>query len=93
MRDDEVLQTLKVPPLEAHLAVDKLRLATQIATSQQALSIVVSSAGDEWREELVQAMELVAEVMKDELASLPIPRVSHHIWEEFWNNWPGQWSG
>ena len=84
------LQTLKVPPLEAQLAVDRLRLAAQIATSQQALSMVVSSAGTEWREELVQALELVAVVMKDKLASLPRPRVSPHIWEEFWNKWPGQ---
>ena len=83
MRDDEILQTLKVPPLEAQLAVDKLRLAAQIATSQ------LPSAGMEWREELVQALELVAVVMKDKLASLPQPRVSPHIWEEFWNKWPG----
>ena len=47
MRDDEILQTLKVPLQEAHLAVGKLRLAAQIATSQQALSMVVSSAGAE----------------------------------------------
>ena len=92
MRDDEILQTLKVPPLEAQLAVDKLRLAAQIATSQQALSMVVSSAGTEWREELVQALELVAVVMKDKLTSLPQPRVSPHIWEEFWNKWLGQWA-
>ena len=92
MRDDEILQTLKVPPLEAQLAVDKLRLAAQISTSQQALCMVVSSAGTEWREELVQALELVAVVMKDKLASLPRPRVSPHIWEEFWNKWPGQWA-
>ena len=91
-RDDEILQTLKVPPLEAHLAVDKSRLAAQIANSQQAPSMVVSSAGAEWREELVQAMEPAAEVMKDKLASLPRPRVSLHIWEEFWNKWPGQWA-
>ena len=90
MRDDEILQTLKVPPLEAQLAVDKLRLAAQIAASQQALSMVVSSAGMEWREELVQALEVVAVVMKDKLASLPQPRVSPHIWEEFWNKWPRQ---
>ena len=70
MRDDEILQTLQVVPLEAQLAVDKLRLATQIATSQQAPSMVVFSAGVEWREELVQAMEFVAEVMKDKLANL-----------------------
>ena len=44
MRHDEILQTLKVPPPDAQLAVDKLRLAAQIATSQQALSTVVSSA-------------------------------------------------
>ena len=69
----------QVPPLEAQLAVDKLRLAAQIATSQQALSMVVSSAGTEWREELVQALELVAVVMKDKLASLHRPRVSLHI--------------
>ena len=48
MRDDEILLTLKVP-LEAQLLVDTLRLAAQIATSQQALSMVVSSAGLEWR--------------------------------------------
>ena len=38
--------------------------------------MVVCSAGTEWREELVQALELVAVVMKDKLASLPRPRVS-----------------
>ena len=54
--------------------------------------MVVSSAGTEWREEVVQALELVAVVMKDKLASLPGPRVSLHIWEEFWNKWPGQWA-
>ena len=73
--DDEVLQALKVLPLEAQLAVHKLRLPIQIATSQQALSLVVSSSGKEWREELVQALELVVEVMQDKLASLPRPRV------------------
>ena len=90
--DDEILQTLKVPSLKAQMAVDRLRLAAQIATSQQALSMVVSSAGTKWREELVQTLELVAVVMKDKLASLPRPRVSPHIWEEFWNKWPGQWA-
>ena len=64
MRDCEVLRTLKVPPMEAQLAVDKLRLATKIAESQQALALVISPAGAESREEFVQAMELVAEVMK-----------------------------
>ena len=54
-----------MPPLEAQLAVDKLRLAAQIATSQPALSMVVSSAGME-REELVQALELAEVVVKDE---------------------------
>ena len=87
MRVDEVLRMLKVPPMEAQLAVDKLRLATQIETSQQALALVVSSAGAEWREELTQAMELVAEVMKEKLASLPRPHESPHMWEEFWNKW------
>ena len=91
MRDDEILQTLKVPPSEAQLAVDKLRLAAQIATSQQALSMVVSSTVAEWREELVQVMEFVAEVM-GKLASFPRPRVSPNIWENFWNKWPGQWA-
>ena len=42
--------------------------------------------------ELVHALKLVAVVMKDKLASLPRPRVSPHIWEEFWNKWPGQWA-
>ena len=35
----------------------------------------------------MQAMELVAEVMKDKLANLPRSRVSHHIWEDSWNKW------
>ena len=48
---------------------------------------MVSSAGAEWREELIQAMELVAEIMKDKLASLPRPHKSPH-----WNKWPGQWA-
>ena len=92
MRDDEVLRMLKVPRMEAQLAVDRLRLASQIETSQQALALVVSSAGAEWREELTQAMQLVAEVLKDKLASLPRPRESLHTWEDFWNKWPGQWA-
>ena len=37
--------------------------------------MVVSSAGTEWREELMEALELVAVVMKDKLASLPRPHV------------------
>ena len=49
VRDCEVLQILWVPPMEAQLAVDKLRLAIQTETSQQALALVVSSAGAEWR--------------------------------------------
>ena len=48
---------------------------------------MVSSAGAEWREELTQAMELVAEIMQDKIASLPRPRESLH-----WNKWPGQWA-
>ena len=46
-------------------AVAQLRLAAQFATSQQALSMMVSSVGMEWREELVQALQLIAVVMKD----------------------------
>ena len=42
----------------AQLAADKLRLATQIETAQQALALVVSSASAEWREELIQAMKV-----------------------------------
>ena len=53
---------------------------------------MVSSASAEWREELIQATELVAEVMKDKLASLPRPRESPHTWEESWVKWPGQWA-
>ena len=60
---------LKVPPMEAQLAVGKLRWATQTETSQQALALVVSSAGAEWREELIRAMELVAEIMNLDLTS------------------------
>ena len=77
MRDDEVLRMLKVPP----------RLASQIETSQQAFALVVSSVAAEWREGLIQAMELVAEAMKDKLASLPRPRESPRAREEFWNKW------
>ena len=40
----------------------------------------------------MQALEFVAEVMQYKLASLPRPRVSSHIWEEFWNRWFGPWA-
>ena len=94
MRDCEVLRTIKgSAEWKPSWRTLKLRLATQIAESQQAFGPGGSlSAGAEWREELAQAMELVAEVMKDKLASLPRPRMSPHTWEELWNKWPGQWA-
>ena len=58
--------------MEAQLVADKLRLATQIQTSHKAFTLVVSSAGVEWREELIQPMALVAEIMKNSPVSLDI---------------------
>ena len=67
MRDDKILQTLKKPSWRLKSCGWQLKSRHR----SKRCPWWVSSAGMEWREELVQALEQVAVVMKDKLASLP----------------------
>ena len=92
MRDDEILQTLNVQPLEAQLVADKLRLANQIATSQQALSMVVSSTGIGVAGGIGASIGVSGGGHEGQACEpSPTSCFAPHL-GEFWHNWPGQWA-
>ena len=92
MTDDQVLDAVKVPRLGAQLVVEKLRLAGRLASCDQVLALLVGPAGEQWREELLQALVVFAAVMGRKLETLPPPRTDPQRWESFWKRWPVQWS-
>ena len=74
MTDEQVMERLEVPRLGAQMLVEKLRLAARLGSCDQVLALLVGPAGEQWREEVLQALEVFAKVMAHKVSLLPAPR-------------------
>ena len=80
----------------AALDAEQLRYAAKVSRSGPLYlhALLQTHAGDEWRQELVEAMRRLQRAVAPKLDALPDPgqQEGAAAWEAFWIRWPGQWA-
>ncbi len=90
-----VLDHLKVVPLEWALVFSRLRLVARLSRhgSASVFSLISSAGGRHWREQVELSVVAFAKLLPDKLEGLPHPTGHMAQWEQFWINFPTEWSG
>ena len=93
-RDNRTIRCdLGVPPPWAMVVACRARYALRVSLGAPGclLSLLQSSAGLEWRTELLRGCLAMQRVLAPKLDSLGDPFVGPAGWEAFWRRWPSQW--
>ena len=89
----EATAKLKVPPLAARLAAERLRAAARLSSSSPVIrALYHTAAAAPWIMALVADLQVLHRFQRKALAELPPPTVDTAPWEMLWTQWPRAWS-
>ena len=90
----EVRVDLGAPPLNARLVAARARYAARASrfAPPYLRALLRGHAGSEWRQALLDGLREIKATLATKLDELPDPHLDPGAWEQFWLQWPSQWT-